>query len=648
VNSQTKRLRSASPTQVTEFLNCARSWYNNYVLGIGPEFPPEYKARGIALHLAIETYLKTGEVLIDVEVKEMPGKKWETMQFVQAAIPHLPKPINDPYWDPWRAKGDGGLMLEQSGECGTYDDPDGKAPLFRQFIDLVEAYPDRAIIQDHKSLSDARYAKTPDELAHNTQLMANAHWLLLVSDYKEVTVQHMYLLTKGKRPKCWIVSVTVSREHVETEWQKTLAVIRQMSAWVELGPQTAEPLPPNTDFCDMYRGCPHKFLCFGAGASSGLLLQINRTMSKGESMSLIEQMKARASAAVAPTSSSVQGTSTPLAASPAPSGVLGKLLAGKVSAPNGLLTVSPSVPTAEVPAVGTVVVVAPAPVVPTTVGELPGYDANGIVPPDAPIPTSTPEEVAEASGETISSHGQDRAEASGEITTEAPAEGTKRKRRTKAEMEAARAEEATKTQIEAVNQENAAMVALMGMPKYTESPAAVTALPSGTGPVLGFVGATQGTFLGPNANTNLPLDQAPAKIEEVKFAVPPDAEGPQPNPAAEEFAKLQRMLLTPDPAFACPVQAIFIDCLPSKGWPGEAPVDLGTIMHSFNGLAAASAQVTDYRMIPYSSNGYLATAIKATMGSLPATLFVDSRLPGAAVFLEVVLPYARLVVRGVR
>lgn len=599
VNSP-KKLRVVSPSQIGMYRQCARLWFNNYQLGLrGPV--PQFLSRGTAIHAALEHFLKTGEVLLEVEVDDAPGVKWPTMEFVQAAIPHLPKPINDPYWDPWRVKGDAGLMLEQPGELGTWTDPDGTTgPRFVQFLDMVEAYPDRITLRDHKTLSDQRYQKSPEELSNNLQLLCNAKWAASVGDYSEFTLQHMYLLTKGKRPKCWVVSTTVTREHVEAEWLKIMATVREMAAWADLAPPTAEVLPPNTDSCGAYGGCFHKSRCFGAGASSGLLIQINRTMSKGESMSLIEQMKARASAAVAgQTSESVapvvpsllQGKSllsTDVGApSPAPSGVLGKLLAGKVSAV-GQQTVSPLV-AGTAPLVGSVVVIAPLPVAPPapqTVGELPGYDPNGILPPDSPIPTSTPEEVAEASGEVPSS-------------TETPAEGTKRKRRTKAEMEAAR----------------------------MEMPAAVveTAKLSDASPTV-FTAA----------NTVLVYDQAK------------DAEEKEQNPAVLEMDRLRAMLLTPDPAFACPVQAIFIDCMPSKGWPGEPAVDLGSIMHSFNGLAAASAQVTDYRLIPYSSNGYLATAIKATMANLPTTLFVDSRLPGAAVFLEVVLPYSRLVVRGVR
>src|SRR5262245_54479462 len=181
-----RRLWSVSPSAVDAYGKCKRTWYNAYILGDRAPTPP-FMAKGTAIHQAIEHYLKTGEVLVEVEVKDAPGTKWPTMEFVQAAIEkYLPKPMTDPYWDQWKSDPGVGLMLEQPGELGTFDE----GPEFKQYIDLIEAYPDRATITDHKTTSDWRYMKTPDELSHNVQLISNARWLFSVSDYKEITIRH--------------------------------------------------------------------------------------------------------------------------------------------------------------------------------------------------------------------------------------------------------------------------------------------------------------------------------------------------------------------------------------------------------------------------------------------------------------------------
>jgi hypothetical protein len=51
-------------------------------------------------------------------------------------------------------------------------------------------------------------------------------------------------------------------------------------------------------------------------------------------------------------------------------------------------------------------------------------------------------------------------------------------------------------------------------------------------------------------------------------------------------------------------------------------------------------------MISYEAKGYLAQSIKVLMRGLPKTVYVDSRMPGADVFLSVVTPYCRLIVKG--
>jgi hypothetical protein len=161
-------------------------------------------------------------------------------------------------------------------------------------------------------------------------------------------------------------------------------------------------------------------------------------------------------------------------------------------------------------------------------------------------------------------------------------------------------------------------------------------------------------------------ETAPATPEEVQEAVaaaPFQAEAPDfdttktnegvtpsevPASVLGDVERLQAVLMNADPNFECGCEVLFIDTIPGKGWTGGPPTDLATMMHAFERIAAQSAKKPDYRMISYEAKGYLALAIKALMKGLPKAVYLDSRLPGADVFLSVVTPYAKMIFRGVR
>lgn len=652
------KLWSASPSAVDCFTKCKRLWWRQYVLGDrGPT--PAFMARGTSIHYAIlESWLAKGEMLVEHENSDAPGVKHLVFEFTQAAIPHMPKPLTDAYWiEKRKSNPNVGLMIEQPGHMGTWINSDGSTgPEWRQYIDLVECGEDYAIITDIKTSSDpGRYAKTPDELSTNGQLIANAKWIFDQSDYKEITLRHLYLGTKTKRPKAFPVSVVVSREHVEKEWQKILGTVREMVNWAELSPEDPNVLPPTVEQCSAYGGCRFKKDCFD-GAQDLITIRPTSRMKDGEKMNLLEKMMAKAGAAAKPVSGMVtavgaapvtalvqtQGeptvgkvtvpsaptpTNPPPSATPPKSNLLAMLAAKKAaeapSSPPADKTLTPEI--AQVAAVA-----AGYPAEPPA-----GYDPNGIIPPDAPSRISTPEEVAAANKEdeteekeeTISSHGQDKASVAGEIVEGGP---TRRKRRTKAEMEAARADEAAKA------------AAPVTAPTTASEPSIIT-------DQIVAVGTEVVTT---NVETLKKLQETyQAELAEkldYDKVLESNKHKPEPDPQAEELARITALLSTPDAAFGCGVVALFIDCMPGKGWPGEQPKDALEFMHSFNSLASSSAGVPDYRLIKYESKAYLSTAIKLYMKGLPSALFIDSRMQGADILLENLVPYVKMVYRGVR
>ncbi len=216
-----------------------------------------------------------------------------------------------------------------------------------------------------------------------------------------------------------------------------------------------------------------------------------------------------------------------------------------------------------------------------------------ISPPDAPSPVSTPEEVAAANPPPAP---EAAAEAEGEGAP-APA---KRGRRKAADVKAE---------------------------------AAPAAAPEQNDEAVGEV-------LVANESLTKLLDGAKNDPETKPIEYPATALG--------DAEKLRTILMAPDPGLECGCQILFIDCAPMKGFTSGESITLDEVMHAFERVAATSAKKPDYRMISYESKGYLSLAIKTMMKGLPKTVIVDSRGPGADIFLSVVTPYAKMIFRGFR
>lgn len=730
-----RRYWKVSPSAIVTYRDCPRKWFNGYVLyDREPEKP--FQLRGTAIHKAFEIYMSTGEVpptitLPDASNNNEP-KTFETLEFVQVGIEHLPPPANNDYWKQFPKSDGAGIMVEQHGELGSYQG----GPAVTQYIDLIAAWKNEGKILDFKTRSKFLYNKTPMELAVDPQLIINAKWLFSVSDYNEIELCHLNLLTSG-RPKAVPVRVKVDRAHVEKVWLELMSTVREMCSWVELATD-AQALPPNTESCDKYSGCFYRPKCgfaqreAGAGLFSirkpspqtplitgAIAMQTNGTPANGSDL-LSQMLAGRTGAvtipgaplavvpvpAVAPpalpptTPPSLAALLTPplspmpaavapaplspamaaILGAPAPAGVV-PLVTGLVvpvvapvttlpittppAAVSGLAallnkTAAPAAPAApsgiEVrssspPAMGPPAAqVVPSPVfqaAAVAAGYPAQFDPTAITPPDAPVRTSTPEEVAAANAndnkkeepadETALPGPQPGAPAApvGQAEEITKVEGPgKRKRRTKAEMEAARAAEAAGLAV------GNALAPVAGVINVV--PPVVAGEINAVGPAPELPPNWNGT-MPPPANENAAIFAAAAAIEAAPPVAPPapDADG--------TLAAIRARLNTPDPTFACPVQFVFVNCLPGKGWPVEQqPRHLDEFMAQIANNAAAAAGVADYRMIRYESKAYLSASIRAMMRGLPSSVYVDTETPGADEFLTQVVPYASMVIRGVR
>ena len=98
----------------------------------------------------------------------------------------------------------------------------------------------------------------------------------------------------------------------------------------------------------------------------------------------------------------------------------------------------------------------------------------------------------------------------------------------------------------------------------------------------------------------------------------------------------------------CPLQDLYVDCYPVKG-DGDPPVLAEGIIAECAAETATAAQVPDYRFASFSAaKGGFAAAVRKRLSSMPKVLAITSSTHGASELFEILAPYARRVVRGVR
>lgn len=287
------KIWSVSASQLVAWNRCRRYWHFRHVRRMTtPQTPAQ--ERGSGVHKALE-HAQLG--------KQVPADVQKYVPYLLAAAPHLPRT--------------GTALIEARFEIATYDG----GPTWLGFIDRAELWRRPAArIGDNKTTSDFRYNLTPDEIAHDVQLMSYAEaaytgipvpddWERLPDDAvgakkvivpSEVPIElgHLYLLTRNKTPTARYVSGTVNRQQVADFWGgelmprvRELVPARQVEDTLEL--------PPNTESCGMYGGCAYRAQC-------GLVPRIKSTYRPGEGenndenkgektmaeMSWVERMKA--------------------------------------------------------------------------------------------------------------------------------------------------------------------------------------------------------------------------------------------------------------------------------------------------------------------------------------------------------------------
>jgi hypothetical protein len=166
-----------SPSQIADFELCPRRWFNHSRLGIKrPQSAAA--ARGQSVHAPLEAGLKTG-------AHGLPSGDERTIH-VEAALVELPRahflrdgaarPASKPL-----------LVEHKPAHCFVVEPgqltTSGVALDCRIDLFDLDLSPDGfASIGDHKTTSDFRYCKTPDELRVDVQLLTYAWWALFTDE----------------------------------------------------------------------------------------------------------------------------------------------------------------------------------------------------------------------------------------------------------------------------------------------------------------------------------------------------------------------------------------------------------------------------------------------------------------------------------
>jgi hypothetical protein len=563
-------LEYVSPSQVETFLLCPRRWYNDSVRGMRePLLPGSPAERGVHIAEEVEHYGKTGKVREDARFKAM----------VEAVLPHLSEPSETVSVEEWvEAETEPGLPKIR----GRYDWFDCSQ---RQW---VEGHPRAPLLPDVKSRSDFRYAKTPAELADDTQMNTYAVALARRDGYEHVTLRHAYTRTSGK-PKGMAVNITVSRDEMEMRFLRTIESVREMTRWARERPRSADPLPPNPEACSKYRphGCPHRALCgFDSPFQTSKETKMAETTNNGAPPSDLMKRLAQRTAELQAKNT---GTAAPVAApAPAPAPAREAITCSKCDEELTPDSVS-KLKDGRIIHIGCPAVEAGANSQEET--------GPAVVSSDAPPRTNPPAAASAQAEEQKTRKPRAKKTPEGQQVIDAMAGGMDGSMR-------AAAEEQRRAQRSNIKGPDGyyTLGQLEDMAK--EAPKEIN-------PMIADLAQKMGA-------AQVVIDNATGQVKETA-----PARGVAAGPV------------------------VYVNCVPTKGAHKGAGVFFEEWLAPICEEVAKQKGVVDWRLIPYSAKGDLAAQIRKCMSACPPVVLVSKFSPAADVFLEAAIPWASQIIQGV-
>ena len=601
-----------SASQVDTYNTCNRKWWFNKILGI--ETPPHPSAViGTEVHAQLEAYLE----------EKAPADSLGPI--ARTALPFAPKP--------------GTVYIEQSiEELGLVA---GGLPALG-YIDVLDLTGDIPQVLDWKTTSNFRYAKTEDELLRNVQMSVYARATLAMCDRLDVPeptnvrVTHVAMLTKAPH-EARRTSALMPRKTIHENWSSIDRTVLSMRETATC--ETPDKVTPTKSACSAYGGCPFLDRCRALEATRSIFAglgsaQPNDTNDSQESTTMSDaktsllarlgvKTKAQSAAATTPTQATVPATPAPVAAAPEAPAPAAKPPGNAADALMARLRGSLATPPAPVAAT-----VAPA----------------TITPPDAP------------SDEAVLAH-IDRADAP--VEKAAPTSAPTATTATRASGAARRPRNATprlaelgypEAVIEGLSHEEMHTILDAGT-RYAsavepvEAPVAASEDDARPAPGLGIYTGYEHISPATGRVTHRPdVDEAYVAhqngytegyqkgyehaAEELKEAIREEVLASLPKTSQSHAEGLR----------------LYVDCRPLKA---DGAVELDTFLAPLMAKVAENAKVPHYSMIPY-AQGPAQVAALVSVKPPTGIIVADTRLPATNAVLEVLLPYAVEVVRGLR
>lgn len=256
-------LLHVSASQVKTKRRCERKWYWEKIRGF--RSPSSRAAElGKHIHSLLEHYLETGNVPTHLFDPTYP-EGWRVALPGLENIPRPPIPKR---------------QIERALYLTCFAKP------VYGFVDLLVGPLE---VDDHKTTSDFRYQRSPEELRHDPQAIiygscATALWsqepdrtyldepatTVAFPNYSPVTFRHVYYRTRGA-PRSAVTSVDLTADDLSRGLDALGVTIDEMVALsLEDSAKAAEP---NLSACGDFRGCPHLARCNALGdMSMGLQL----------------------------------------------------------------------------------------------------------------------------------------------------------------------------------------------------------------------------------------------------------------------------------------------------------------------------------------------------------------------------------------
>lgn len=243
---------AVSASQINTWIDCARKWGFEKVEGIRSSSPAA--ELGKQVHdileaaqngIAIDQTTKPG-LIASAHAKEMPAgaltefdiEVWLRDRVLDLSNPAFPKTI------------DGGCVLV------------GR-------VDRLWHDGSTVVIDDHKTTSDFKWAKTEDELRRDPQFLSYATWVIQKFGVDRVRGRWLYYHTR-QPPRGKIVEVIATSDEILENFVKYVLLHGLAIEQTRRSFNNIKHLPINQAACGNYGGCKHAAYCDGNAAFAGL------------------------------------------------------------------------------------------------------------------------------------------------------------------------------------------------------------------------------------------------------------------------------------------------------------------------------------------------------------------------------------------